>query len=62
MTPTAKLAYIEHIAATRPHTRVSSVFARMVALSKAEQLKPRKPSSLMTQDEIIAELRQLGAA
>jgi len=60
MNASAQLDYLRRIAATKPQTRLSSAFARLAALDKAEQLKPRKPPSLMTQDEIIAELRQLG--
>lgn len=61
MTPAAQLDYLRRIAATKPQTRLSSAFSRLAALDKADELK-RRPVSAMTMDEIIAELRQLGAS
>lgn len=61
MTPAAQLDYLRRIAATKPQTRLCSAFARLAALDKAEELK-RRPVSAMSMDEIIAELRQLGAS
>lgn len=60
MTPAEKLNYISKLAASHPQMRLSSAFSRLAALDKAEELK-RRPVSAMTMDEIIAELRQLGA-
>lgn len=59
MNASAQLDYLRRISATKPQTRLSSAFARLAALDKAEELK-RRPVSAMTMDEIIAELRQLG--
>lgn len=61
MTPAAQLDYLRRIAATKPQTRLCSAFSRLAALDKADELK-RRPVSAMTMDEIIAELRQLGAS
>jgi len=61
MTPSAQLDYLRRIAATKPQTRLSSAFSRLAALDKADELK-RRPVSGMTMDDIIAELRQLGAS
>lgn len=59
MTPADKLAYLETLAETNPKVRLSSAIARMKVLAKASEMR-RRPTSVMTQEEIIRQLRQLG--